>query len=122
MVLVNRLAFNMIEDIPHGGNVLVLCTLVLHVGRQSLEYAVVQVLVVSQQIRGVLVRELLPSTNMFLNIISQRALAVAVEQLLATKFDESMAALVLLEQRAEEFETVALLSVGPLVPLTVETF
>ena len=66
-----------------------------------------------------LVQELLPSTNMFLDIISQRALAVAVEQLSATKFDESMAALALLEQRAEKFKTVALLSVGPLVPLAV---
>ena len=119
MFLVDGLALNIVEDILHGGNVLVLCALILRLGRQNLEYAVVQVLLVSQQVRGVLAQELLPSTNMFFDIISQRALAVAVEQLSTTKFDEGMAVLVLLEQRAEEFKTVALLPVGPLVPLTV---
>ena len=40
MCLVDGLALNIIEDIPHGVDVLVLRALVLHFGRQHLEYAV----------------------------------------------------------------------------------
>ena len=79
VLLVDSLALSIIHDIPHGGHVSVVGALVLHLGRQHIEYAVVQILFVSQKVRGVSVQELLPLTNMFVNMISYCALAVAVE-------------------------------------------
>ena len=52
---------------------------VLHHSWQQLQYAVVQILVVSQKVHGVSVQMFLPSTNMFVNVIPHGALALAVE-------------------------------------------